>query len=440
MSKSTHQVAIKGVDQTAGAFNSIAARAKATGAQIRSIMGGAIAAAGAYLSVRAVKEAVAELGKLDDIAGKTGTNVEELTQAVNGLQIIGISTSVDSLAKSLMLMQKNTGRSGMAGFYETIEELGKIPDVAERSKQAMAIFGRSGLELMPIVNAAREGTDAIKGVIGAMPGIPAAAAKAGDDANDAWSIVCAEFHSLWLQTVGAVLRFFGADMGNGMRQAAAEGMAQFEFGIKTGFVSVKMALAQIWRYTAGYIQQFLTAIGNAMGHQFLAMKEGFIDLFSGKSLKEIHDKQMWLAKEGAKAVRDGWVGTGEKLDQELRDLDEENQKRVDAWMKRRDEKMEAASKLGLNYRKVSEAMSAPDAPGGNNATPANVAEAVSRAVRVSNSLIMGGSNAERRLSVLGPTYQNEQKKQTELLKTIAKNTEKTAENTDGGEDLQVLNP
>ena len=434
MSKSTHQVAIKGVDQTAGAFNSIAARAKATGAQIRSIMGGAIAAASAYLSVRAVKDAVAELGKLDDIAGKTGTNVEELTQAVNGLQIIGISTSVDSLAKSLMLMQKNTGRSGMAGFYETIEELGKIPDVAERSKQAMAIFGRSGLELMPIVNAAREGTDAIKGVIGAMPGIPAAAAKAGDDANDAWSIVCAEFHSLWLQTVGAVLRFFGADMGNGMRQAAAEGMAQFEFGIKTGFVSVKMALAQIWRYTAGYIQQFLTAIGNAMGHQFLAMKEGFIDLFSGKSLKEIHDKQMWLAKEGAKAVRDGWVGTGEKLDQELRDLDEENQKRVDAWMKRRDEKMEAASKLGLNYRKVSESMSAQDAPGGKSDTPA------ARAVRVSNSLIMGGSNAERRLSVLGPTYQNEQKKQTEYLKTIAKNTEKTAENTDGGEDLQVLNP
>ena len=265
MSKSTHQVAIKGVDQTAGAFNSIAARAKATGAQIRSIMGGAIAAAGAYLSVRAGKEAVAELGKLDDIAGKTGTNVEELTQAVNGLQIIGISTSVDSLAKSLMLMQKNTGRSGMAGFYETIEELGKIPDVAERSKLAMAVFGSSGLELMPIVNAAREVTDAIKGVIGAMPGIPAAAAKAGDDANDAWSIVCAEFHSLWLQTVGAVLRFFGADMGNGMRQAAAEGMAQFEFGLKAGFVSVKMALAQIWRYTAGYIQQFFSAIANGIG-------------------------------------------------------------------------------------------------------------------------------------------------------------------------------
>ena len=440
MSKSTHQVAIKGVDQTAGAFNSIAARAKATGAQIRSIMGGAIAAAGAYLSVRAVKEAVAELGKLDDIASKTSTNVEELTQAVNGLQIIGISTSVDSLAKSLMLMQKNTGRSGMAGFYETIEELGKIPDVAERSKQAMAIFGRSGLELMPIVNAAREGTDAIKGVIGAMPGIPAAAAKAGDDANDAWSIVCAEFHSLWLQTVGAVLRFFGADMGNGMRQAAAEGMAQFEFGIKTGFVSVKMALAQIWRYTAGYIQQFFSAIANGIGVGIQSIQAAAVGVYKGKGIKELWKEQLWYFKEGMDAVKDGWSDTGEKLDQELRDLDEENQKRVDAWMKRRDEKMEAASKLGLNYRKVSEAMSAPDAPGGNNATPANVAEAVSRAVRVSNSLIMGGSNAERRLSVLGPTYQNEQKKQTEYLKTIAKNTEKTAENTDGGEDLQVLNP
>ena len=134
------------------------------------------------------------------------------------------------------------------------------------------------------------------------------------------------------------------------------------------------------------------------------------------------------------AVKDGWSDTGEKLDNELKALDEENQKRVDAWMKRRDEKMEAASKLGLNYRKVSEAMSAPDAPGGKIDTPA------ARAVRVSNSLIMGGSNAERRLSVLGPMYQNEQKKQTEYLKTIAKNTEKTAENTEGGDDLNVLDP
>ena len=44
--------------------------------------------------------------------------------------------------------------------------------------------------------------------------------------------------------------------------------------------------------------------------------------------------------------------------------------------------------------------------------------------------MMGGSSAANRLAVLGPEYQNEAKKQTDLLRKIAENTEKTAENTD----------
>ena len=69
MSKSTHQVAIKGVDQTGAAFKSISNRAKATGAQIRSIMGGAIAAAGAYLSFRSIKS-----GRTLEYTGKSSVD------------------------------------------------------------------------------------------------------------------------------------------------------------------------------------------------------------------------------------------------------------------------------------------------------------------------------------------------------------------------------
>jgi hypothetical protein len=53
--------------------------------------------------------------------------------------------------------------------------------------------------------------------------------------------------------------------------------------------------------------------------------------------------------------------------------------------------------------------------------------AAKAAAKVSNQLIMGGTNAATRLSLLGPSYQNEQKKQTDLLKKIADNTAKTAE-------------
>ena len=61
MTQSTHQVAAKGVDKTGAMFQSIGARAKATGAQIRSVMGGAIAAAGAYLSRWALGQGKGEI-------------------------------------------------------------------------------------------------------------------------------------------------------------------------------------------------------------------------------------------------------------------------------------------------------------------------------------------------------------------------------------------
>lgn len=43
---------------------------------------------------------------------------------------------------------------------------------------------------------------------------------------------------------------------------------------------------------------------------------------------------------------------------------------------------------------------------------------------------MGGSYAALRASINGPQLQNETKKQTAILERIAKNTEKTAENTE----------
>ena len=68
MSKSTHQIAVKATDQTAGAFASIQTRAAAASAKLRSMLGGAMAAAGAYFGFRSIAGAINELGTLSDIA------------------------------------------------------------------------------------------------------------------------------------------------------------------------------------------------------------------------------------------------------------------------------------------------------------------------------------------------------------------------------------
>jgi len=92
----------------------------------------------------------------------------------------------------------------MAGFYKTVEELGKIPDISLRSQKTMKVFGKAGIEFLPLINAAKDGTNALQNVVDAMPKIPQAAANAGDALSDAKTIGAAGFKKIWLEVVGKV--------------------------------------------------------------------------------------------------------------------------------------------------------------------------------------------------------------------------------------------
>lgn len=403
MANANLTMGINGVDKTAAAFNSVKNRARATGAQIRSIMGGAIAAAGAYLSVRSIAGGVEELGKLDDIAAKTKTNVSELSQAVTGFQILGVNTSIEDFARSLAFMRKNTGREGMDGFYQTVEELGKIPDSAERAKKAVEVFGRSGMELMPIIDNASKGTEAIKGVVDAMPSIPDKAAKAGDAVNDAMKTVGEGFHSIWLQAIGAVCGFFGTLFVGGIRQAATEGVAWMEYWAKASVPIVKSTWARIKGYTK--------AAGDAVGAWW------------GASSTQLGTQgEVWDLVKGA------WNSAIQEMEEDIEEVEEPLSRFGEELAK----KLEIAGKFAINYKHASEGGGQ---TGGATTAPKPLAEeigttAAKAAHRVTNQLMMGGSSAANRLAVLGPEYQNEAKKQTDLLRKIADNTAKTAENTD----------
>lgn len=95
------------------------------------MLGGAIAAAGAYLGANAFMSGVKELGALSDRAAAASTSVDELTKASTAMSVLGIKgASVEQLADAFARMEKTTGRTGMQGFYQTIEELGKIDDAS----------------------------------------------------------------------------------------------------------------------------------------------------------------------------------------------------------------------------------------------------------------------------------------------------------------------
>lgn len=426
MSASTHQIAVKAVDQTAGAFGSIKNRAKATGASIRSMMGGALAAAGAYFTFRGVTDGINELGKLSDLAQKTSTNVGELTQATTALSVLGIQNmGVDQLAKAFDYMQKTTGRTGMSGFLETIGELGKIEDTAKRGQEAMRVFGRSGMEFMPLINAAKDGTAALQGVIAAMPGIPQAAADAGDAAADSMLIAANGIKSIWYQMLAAMCENVDDAFDGDIRSSTLRGVAYFEYFIKKTWRSLTNFGAEtaiIFREIFKNPLETIKGFGRYFSYWPRAQAEFFKGLWNttwkdwgeGRFFGDAFERQQAVWDEAADDF-------GKIFDfSEIPFLKDNSD--LDIAL---ENKLKKISEFKSNYENAaisSAARAAMDGLGG--------LELAMRKPQIRNDLILGGSNASNKLAAFGPTLQSEQKKTNALLERVVKNTERTADNTE----------
>ena len=379
MSNSTHQIAIKGVDKTAGAFSSIKANAAATGAQIRSMVGGALAAAGIGLGLKGISDTINRLGKLSDIAMKTGASVEELTTMSTAFQVAGLDVSVDSLAKSFQYLEKNTGRRGANGFFQTVEEISKIEDPAKRGAEMVKNFGRSGMELAPLINGGDQVVAKFRQLAELMPGVTTAAANAGDEFADVQTILGKGAQSIWMKVVGKICSLWGEDFPGGVRAGALNAVNYIEY-----FCKLSLNRLTAWGAKAGLAIQ---AVWN------------------------------WAAN--GYSWEDAWNEYGEvsdilgqQMDQQLKVIDKARQDYV--------------AKLG--QATVDDLANVFGKRNGGKVT-AELADTY-RSPHIRNDLIMGGSNAAQRLQILGPNLQSESKKQTSLLEKIATNTEKTADNTE----------
>lgn len=400
MSRSTHQFEIKGVDKSAGAFGSIKGRAAATSAQIRSMVGGAIAAAGAYLSFRAIAGGVNELGHLSDVAQKTSTDVGELTRTAAAFSALGVNMGVDQIGKAFDYMAKSTGRTGMEGFYQTIAELGKIPDASERAQEAMKVFGRSGMEFMPLINAADNSVEALQTVVNAMPAVPQSAADAGDAMSDAMGFAAKQVKSIWLQGLGAICGWFDNEYKGGVREASLQAGNYMEYYAK---MAVTKCLAWYQK-----VQEYLKRFGDYVG--------AFVgSLMGGGGFGD-----------AVEMASQAWDQALRQYDDVAAEIDEREAARTERFKREFEERAIAIEKfqgaydkaaISIAKRKEIAAANAEDIAGGSR-------------TRISNDLVLGGSNAATRMQILGPTLQSESKKQTAILERIADNTEKTADNTE----------
>ena len=262
---------------------------------------------------------------------------------------------------------------------------------------------------MPIIDNANKGVEAIRGVVDAMPSIPDSAAKAGDAVNDAMTVVGEGFHSIWLETLGAVCGMFDSIFVGGIRQAALEGVAWLRFWAKSSVPIIQGT----WRRIKGY--------GSAVG--------GAVGAWVGASFEQRGTQgDVW------KLVKDAWNSELQEMEDDLEDIMEPTSKLGEQLQ----EALDKARNFKLKYKSATEG-NGNNTPSGKPPLAEEIGEAAAKAAtRITNQLVMGGSNEARKIGMLGPQYQNEQKKQTNLLKQIAKNTEKTADNTEEGYEATDL--
>lgn len=489
MSKSTHQIAVKATDQTAGAFASIQTRAAAASAKLRSMLGGAMAAAGAYFGFRSIAGAINELGTLSDIAQKSSLSVEELTKSATALNVLGVQNmGVEQFAKAFQMMEKNTGRTGMEGFHQTIQEIGKIPDLSERAQAAMAVFGRSGMEFMPLINAADTGTEALQRVIEAMPGIPQAAADAGDKLNDAKAIGVQGFKKLWLEAIGSVSRSLDTQFKGGVREAALTGVAYMEYFVKSswarvvGFFSAcglvfegfDSSLTKMARSFSRYVWDvgktllvfvrevgeettawfgdnagsFIYKVGEALKAlgvpvdviKSLLDKSGISDFVFGRNIEN------WRPGGKKADFRRPWEkleeGFNESTQSFLSGIDFDAigalMNSTEDYIRELDRKLkEAKNKAGVVEQAIAAAVESSGSRTGNGNKPGDLLGGKMKS-RIVNELIMGGSNRSFNLAMIGPQMSNELKKANDYLRKIVDNTKEGKERYVNAGKFEVL--
>lgn len=455
MSQSTHQIRVQAKDQTSAAFSSIKSRASATGAQIRSMLGGALAAAGAYLGLRSVSAGIDKLGHLSDIAQKTSTNVSELTKTATAMSVLGIQgMAVDQLAKSFDYMAKTTGRSGMGGFYQTLEEIGKIENTTDRAKKAVEVFGRSGMELMPLINAAKDGTSALRNVIDVMPGVSQAAADAGDKLADAKTIGAEAFQSIWLKAIGAVCGLFHTDVRAGMVSMAAYA----EYGAASAWRYIKAFFSaneqgvyrfkEVWRSVCDSVVRSVVIMSATCYEYIKTIPERFIAGVGGgiMSLPAIFSSRY---REWHNGIMKEWTsdisnGMWSAIDRDLKELGISIHDSLGHSLKAvfedvdtsdLDKRLNDVLNKAVDFNKnLNGAVLSTGDRARIDAGGLKGSDAMSlSSPKVRNELILGGNEANR-VAMLGPQLQSETKRQTKILEEIRDGISGVEKNTDPKND------
>ena len=150
--------------------------------QLKSAFAGVAAAAGVASIAAFVKESIDAADALSKLAQRSGTTVEAFAQLAYAAKLADVSNEqlsggLQKLAKGMAEAAKGTGTAGEAFaqlgiayqttngelrktdvvFAEVADKLSTMEDGADKTALAMQLFGKSGAELLPLLNSGASG-------------------------------------------------------------------------------------------------------------------------------------------------------------------------------------------------------------------------------------------------------------------------------------------
>lgn len=262
-----------------GAFGKLGGMAKNAGIAIAGL--GAAAVGG--LAVLG-KNAIDAADNLNDLSQRTGVGVEALSKFGAAAEDSG--SSLDEVAKAMGKLSKgivdpaskanealrsigisSTDTQGKIRSVDQVmldiaDKFSKLPDGAQKTALAMEIFGKSGANLIPMLNGGREAMSQYSATI------TTEMAQAADKFNDAINMVMRELAGPFNQAITASLPYItqlAQQLG-----AALPGAISALVPILTGFLGVLAQIGQ-WFATLTPQQQGFVAGAAALTVAFIAL-------------------------------------------------------------------------------------------------------------------------------------------------------------------------
>jgi hypothetical protein len=322
----------------------------------------------------------------------------------------------------------------------------------------MAVFTETGLQFMPLVEAAaKDGGKALEEVIAGMPAVTQSAADAGDAVADAMSVMARGAKTAWQNACGEISQLLDGKFSGGVREAALKANAYIEF-FAAAAVRYAAGWGEAWSKTSGGIQAgFEHAVKNMLviSGQFVAavfksvaapLRRVFEDVAEGATLLWIRVSQgeeaaknyLNVLLDNQQSVRDMALEPWKDLADSVRQLDwlpSGAEINLDDLMKALETKLAQATKSAAAVGSAAVGYA-----GGKAAEDAS--EKIKSAMSAAkNEMLLGGSYRAATMS-LRVDYGKGQDKTvqavnalTAVSEKIRAATEKTANALEGVEDL-----